>query len=45
MKPGIKVYEYEKDKMFTLYFDTEFERDKFIEKLRYSKKLLFVKKV
>ena len=45
MKIGIKVYEYSKDKLFTLYFDTEFDRDKFIRKLRYSKKLLFVKKL
>lgn len=29
-------------KEFYKYFDTEFERDKFIRKLRYSKKLILI---
>lgn len=32
-------------KQFRKYFETEFERDKFARKLRYSKKLLVLNKI
>ena len=31
------------NKKFYKYFDTEFERDKFARKLRYSKKIFIIK--
>ena len=31
------------NKKFCKYFDTEFERDKFARKLRYSKKIFIIK--
>lgn len=35
----IKLLDLTTGKEFYKYFDTEFERDKFIRKLRYSKKI------
>ena len=32
-------------KKFRKYFETEFERDKFVRKLKYSKKLLVLNKI
>lgn len=37
------LFDIEHKRQFTKYFDTEFEMDKFIRKLRYSKKLKVVK--
>lgn len=37
------LYVIDKDYTFRKYFDTEFERDKFKRKLRYSKKLMVVR--
>lgn len=39
MKPYLELYVIGKGYAFKKYFDTEFERDKFRRKLRYSKKL------
>ena len=39
MKVSLKLYDITTNKVFTKYFDTEFERDKFVRKLRFSKKL------
>lgn len=36
----LKLYDVTTEKVFYKYFDTEFERDKFKRKLKYSKKLL-----
>lgn len=43
MKVKLKLYDITTGKTFYKYFDTEFERDKFIRKLRYSKKLMIVR--
>lgn len=37
------LYVLDKGYTFKKYFDTEFERDKFRRKLRYSKKLMVVR--
>ena len=37
------LFDVEHKKQFKKHFDTEFEMDKFIRKLRYSKKLTVVK--
>lgn len=42
MKFKVKLYDITTRKTFYKYFDTEFERDKFIRKLKYSKKLMVV---
>ena len=39
----IKLYNIKAKKTFYKYFDTEYDRDKFISKLRYSKNLKIVK--
>lgn len=39
IKPRLKLYNYDRDEIFYKYFDTEFERDKFKRKLRFSTKL------
>ena len=41
-KIKLKVYDLTTKKTFYTYFDTEFERDKFKRKLKYSKKLRVV---
>lgn len=43
MEIKLKLYDRTTCKTFYKYFDTEFERDKFIRKLRYSKKLFIIK--
>lgn len=40
MKVKLKLYDLTTGKTFCKYFNTEFERDKFVRKLRYSKKLM-----
>ena len=37
------LYDVIKERQFKKYFDTEFEMDKFILKLHYSKKLYIIK--
>ena len=37
------LFDVDHKKQFRKYFDTEFEMDKFIRKLRYSKKLTVIK--
>lgn len=44
MKCYVVLYDTEKEREFRKGFDTEFERDKFIRKLRYSSKIRFVRK-
>lgn len=39
INPRLKLYDYTTDRIFYKYFDTEFDRDKFKRKLRYSNKL------
>lgn len=39
----LKLYDIKTKKTFKKFFDTELERDKFIRKLRYSKKLIIRK--
>lgn len=39
-KIWLVLYNRETKKSFTKYFNTEFEKDKFVRKLRYSKKLV-----
>lgn len=43
-RPYLEIYNIETKKIFKKYFDTEFERDKFARKLRYSKKLKVISK-
>ena len=38
----IKLLNKSNGKTFIKYFDTEFERDKFIRKLKYSKKIILI---
>ena len=38
-RPHITLFDSEKTKVFTKYFDTEFQRDKFLRKLKHSDKL------
>lgn len=44
MKCYLVLYDIEKENEFRKGFDTEFERDKFIRKLRYSKRIKLVRK-
>lgn len=44
MKPYLELYVIDTKKVFKKYFETEFERDKFVRKLRYSKKLIAIRK-
>ena len=37
------IYDYSTDKYFKKYFETEYEKDKFANKLRFSKKLVVVR--
>ena len=37
------LYDTEKDRQFTRYFDTEYEMDKFKKKLQYSDKIYIIK--
>lgn len=39
IEPRLKLYDHVTGKIFYKYFDTEFERDKFKRKLRFSAKL------
>lgn len=43
-RPYLELYVIDTKKVFKKYFDTEFERDKFARKLRYSKKLIAISK-
>ena len=43
-KPYLEIVNLETLKVFKKYFDTEFERDKFARKLKYSKKLQVISK-
>lgn len=43
MKPYLELYVIDKGYAFRKYFDTEFERDKFKRKLKYSKTLRAIK--
>ena len=43
-KVYLVLYDTEKEREFRKGFDTEFERDKFIRKLKYSKKIQLVRK-
>lgn len=38
-RPNLTLIDKEKMTVFTKYFDTEFQRDKFLRKLRYSDKI------
>ena len=40
----LELYVIDTKKIFKKYFDTEFERDKFARKLRYSKNLKVINK-
>jgi hypothetical protein len=42
-KIKLRIYDKTKNREFTKEFDTEFERDKFIRKLRYSSKLQIIR--
>lgn len=44
MKPYLVLYDIERDREFTKEFETEFERDRRIRKLKYSTKLIVVRK-
>lgn len=43
-KPYLELYDNKTGKTFIKYFETEFERDKFARKLKYSDKLSVVSK-
>lgn len=43
-KSYLELYVIDTKKIFKKYFDTEFERDKFARKLRYSKNLKVISK-
>lgn len=43
-RPYLELYVIDTKKIFKKYFDTEFERDKFARKLRYSKNLKVISK-
>lgn len=38
----LRLYDLEKSKEFIKHFETEFEKDKFKRKLRYSRKIMIV---
>ena len=42
MKIRIKLLDLKTNKSFYKYFDTEYNRDKFINKLKYSKKIIVI---
>lgn len=44
MQPYLRLYVIKTKKVFNKYFSTEFERDKFARKLKYSKKLIVLSK-
>lgn len=44
MKPYLDLIDIKTRKSFRKFFDTEFERDKFERKLRYSNKLVILEK-
>ena len=44
MRPYLELYVLKKGYAFIKYFDTEFERDKFERKLKYSKELKVIRK-
>lgn len=44
MKVYLILYDLINNKRFKKYFNTEFERDKFARKLKYSKKLVVLNK-
>ena len=44
MKPYLDLIDIKTRKSFRQFFDTEFERDKFERKLRYSSKLVVLEK-
>lgn len=43
-KPFLEIYDKVKRKLFKKYFDTEYDRDKFARKLRYSSKLQVIRR-
>ena len=43
-KPYLEIYNLDTKKIFKKYFESEFERDKFKRKLRFSKKLVAISK-
>lgn len=43
MKVKITLMDLKTNNVFDKYFDTEFERDKFIRKLKYSKNIILIK--
>lgn len=42
MKTKILLKDIKNNKLFNKYFDTEFERDKFIRKLKYAKNIILI---
>ena len=42
MKPYLVLGDVNTRKTFKKYFETEYERDKFVRKLKYSKKLVVI---
>ena len=44
VRPYLELYSKKTNKSFRKYFDTEFERDKFVRKLRYSHNLIVLEK-
>ena len=44
MRPYLDLYNNKTERVFRKYFDTEFERDKFARKLKYSVSLQVLKK-
>lgn len=37
------IYDYSTNKYFKKYFETEYEKDKFVNKLKFSKKIVVVR--
>jgi len=44
MKPYLQLMDITTGNIFFKYFETEYERDKFVRKLKYSKKIKVVNK-
>lgn len=44
MRPYLRLYVIKTKKVFNKHFSTEFERDKFARRLKYSKKLIVLSK-
>lgn len=42
MKTKILLKDIKNNRLFNKYFDTEFERDKFIRKLKYAKNIILI---